>query len=239
MEPRQYPQLPDIDESIIASSINEHSPCVKATVYCLDGQYAIRYREGDKTTVKFISTSAVRTAFAAIPVDSNYLLSGTVRWGQSGMGTWIAIHQAKSLRNPIVQNNNRLVRLCVPLPAFVFFGCGQRYWIAATRDRHFSPTDRAYHMPLPNVYPNGQICFGESRPPICEASTIRQAIDLFFESIFTSHSVEGKSISHPDDIRVALAALNGKKTYRVRDLVPMTASCLNEWICNRIAELEL
>ncbi|NES98404.1 MAG: hypothetical protein F6K32_25150, partial [Desertifilum sp. SIO1I2] len=86
------------------------------------------------------------------------------------------------------------------------------------------PNTPLYAAPLPNVYPDGAICFGEAHPPSCTALQIRQAWEIFWKSNFSDHLVQNKSKRYPQDVLQQLIQVANKKRYSVKDLVPFNSS---------------
>lgn len=82
-------------------------------------------------------------------------------------------------------------KITIPLPGFVFWGEGPRYFICAANE--YPDADAPlYYAPLPNVHRNGAICAGSVAFPECSAETIGEAASLFFESLFNQDLSDGK-----------------------------------------------
>ena len=162
-----------------------------------------------KQHCKLLPADAVRASFNPMPFDSGWLPPGTLRFGIDAAGTrWFAIAIAPS-RSPlsIIDNDLGLQQGEVPLPGFIFTGCGGNYWIWAVKDAEVTAQTELYHAPLSNVGTNGSICFGANRPPEADGSTILQAFHLFLDSPFNGHLASGKSRKHQGDIRYLLTEL--------------------------------
>lgn len=202
-----------ISDAIINKTINAE---ILAHLLFLRGQYLLVYKEGESTTYKFVSPAALREAFVAEPIDSDYLPPNTVRWGRCHKGEWLVQFYPPQRYQIFLENTT----LTVPMPALVFAGCDRLYWIWAVKE--FDPNSQLFHAPLPNVMEDGSICFGENSPPQCSPTAIMQAWKLFWNSPFNNHLVQGKSKSHPQNVRSHLQKLhyNNSKKYPLRDLVP-------------------
>lgn len=218
------PPLPSIDPSIIANSlihkeINHQSLC---QLLILDGQYIVRYQEGEATITKLISPEAVRFAFTHLSVDSGFLPPGVVRWGSGSEGDWLVkfIPPNRYLICCILAD--KPLRLDIPLPGLIFMGKGSRYYLWAVKSRHFDSLAEVFHVPLPNVSPSGAICFGSNSVPNAASATLEQVWQLFLSSPFNGDSASGKSKAYPNDVRSHLITLQdaGKKKYPLRDLIP-------------------
>jgi hypothetical protein len=198
---------------------------VKAQLLLFEGQYLLHYREENATGTearagaekfKFISPEAVRLAFSNSPLDSGWLGKGIYRWGAVREGNWLvkfippkADYQLE-LRLPQTtgQTTPELSSLVeVALPGLILVGLGQTYYLWAIKETEFSPQAHLYAAPLPNLYPDGKICWGQNQPPPASAQSIETAWQLFISSEFTDHLIQGKSKSFPQDVRLQLMAL--------------------------------
>jgi hypothetical protein len=93
--------------------------------------------------------------------------------------------------------------------------------VFALRDE-FAPQAPLYHAPMPNVYPFGDICFGSNTPPVLnDPFAIVAAWKLFIESPFNADLASGKSRSYPDDVRLLLLGLDGRRTFPPAELVSL------------------
>ncbi|MEI2578038.1 hypothetical protein [Scytonema sp. PRP1] len=115
--------------------------------------------------------------------------------------------------------------ITIPMPAFLFAGCGGKYYLWAVKGKVFKPDAQLYKPPLPNVRDDSSICFGENSPGTCSASTILQSWELFWKSPFNRDLAQGKSKTHPNDICCSLVSLHDSKarSYPSKDLVPTSA----------------
>jgi PRTRC genetic system protein B len=206
----------------------EPLPGEVAALIITDDQYVFRHRAGERETLKFVSPASVRAAFSHEPIDSGWLPCGTQRWGLGPAGHWAVlfipaqIHPLLFNADPIFGGGAGIARLNVPLPPLVFMGHAAAYHIWALDHNAFDPKARMYHAPLPNVHPDGLVCFGANLAP--DAARIGQAWQLFLASPFNADLASGKSKAQPNDVRAQLRNLadNPHKTYPPRDLVPWT-----------------
>lgn len=181
-------------------------------------------------TYKFLSPEAVTTAFNNKPIDSGWLSSNTVRWGYDRQGEWVVQFYPPGRYSLILNNLGvETVTISVPMPAFVFFGHDNDYWLWAVLEKKIDPGCQLYHAPLPNVMPSGAICFGENSPPTSSPQGIIEAWQLFWNSPFNDHVVGNKSKSHPADVREHLCLLHERqsKRYPTRDLVIFSNKTVN------------
>lgn len=189
-----------------------------------DETFAFYWRERHGTPqCKFLSANEVRAAFASMPFESGWLPPRTLRFGIDKTGAqWLCMfippahHELSIMDHDLGES-----RIVVPLPGFVFTGCGQRYWIWAVKDRDVTAQSQLFHAPLSNVRADGSICFGTNQVPGATGATILQAFSLFLASPFNGHASNQKSRSHPGDVRFFLKDLAAQNvpSFPVEDLV--------------------
>jgi hypothetical protein len=114
----------------------------------------------------------------------------------------------------------------VPLPGLVMIRTTQQhanaqYRFYAVKDRPTLKT-RLYIAPLPHVNNNGS-CWGTVTVKPTTDNDLTPDWSAFMGSRFGNHSVNGKSVSQPDDIRKLLIDLDKKGCgkYPMRDLVDL------------------
>ncbi|HEX2913747.1 MAG TPA: hypothetical protein VH186_23280 [Chloroflexia bacterium] len=220
-----------------------------ARLYIMEGQYLLHYREEEEERYKFLSPTSLRHAFSRLPVETGWLPSGICRWGSSSVGQWcvrfippacytlrLELPREDELRKyGVVAPAGEVVELeGVPLPGMVFMGVGATYYLWAVASGTFHPDLPLFGAPLPNLYGDGRVCFGENRAPEAELSTMEEAWQLFITSPFTAHLAQTKSQEYSEDVRIQLLRLAGSSqgvgreasksedstTYPATDLVP-------------------
>jgi hypothetical protein len=193
-------------------------------------------REGPhRVAYKFVSVADVARAFAWENADTGWLPRGLCRWGRTRRGNFAVWHvppatyslqlhrlpEAGEMRSiSLKRTASPFATVSVPLPGLVLIGSGRSYRVFALRDE-FAPQAPLYHAPLPNVYPSGEICFGANTPPALEQPfAIAAAWKLFLESPFNADLISGKSRSYPNDVRLLLLRLNGRRRFPPGELAP-------------------
>ena len=208
-----------------------------ALLFICGDQYLFRYRTKEGIVAyKFVSSAAVRAAFAEETIDTNWLPCNARRWGIGNRGEWIVItFPAQKHRFSFASEDNerKTMTLEVPMPALAFFGYDQRYYVWAFKDAEVKGDTNLFAAPLPNVDANGAICFGSNLVPKASAKSIEEAWRIFLASPFTNHSVNGKSRKYPDDVRQLLMRLADRRNrrYPIEDLVCLnrTANMVIDW----------
>lgn len=209
-----------------------------ALLFICGDQYLFRYRGKNGAAVfKFVSPASVRAAFAEETIDTTWFPPNVRRWGIGKHGEWILIAHPPQRHRFAFQNDDvgdKATPLELPMPALAFFGHGQRHYVWAFKDKVLKGDTNLFAAPLPNVDASGAICFGSNVVPKASAETIEEAWQLFLLSPFTSHSVNGKSKTYPDDVRKQLNRLitGHHRRYPMWDLVSLnrTANMAIDWL---------
>lgn len=228
---------------------------VQAELLFLEGQLVYHWRDpeekGGGEHFKFVSLQQASRAFQQQSVDTGWLPSGLVRWGSTTAGSWLVkfippgyhtltlttLDEAHFKELGEVKKN--LVQIRVPLPAMIFAGTGDKYYVWALKGKLPDPEGKLYHAPLPNLYSDGKVCFGQNNPPPVSWETLDKTWKLFIEDApFNADLSGGKSVEFATDIRKQLIAVSklaekaskkvgagggGGIEYPVADLVPYTS----------------
>jgi PRTRC genetic system protein B len=190
----------------------------------LGGDYLLLWQEGQQVQSKLVAPAAVKAAIALEQVDSGWM-SGVRRWGMGPEGEWAVLYQPPA-RHPLLvvdQAHPQGELITVALPGLVWYGCGRDYRLFAIGEEELSPGSALYHAPLPNIYGDGRLCWGNLTPPMAAASTLGEALRLFLTSAFTDHLAQGKSVQEKANVLVHLrkVARRRRRRYPVADLVPI------------------
>ena len=106
--------------------------------------------------------------------------------------------------------------LRVPLPDLLLIqittdGKTPDYSLFAVKERPRTLDAPLFHVPLPNVFSSGNICWGNIQ--------LKQSSHVDWQTLlgtrFGSHAVSGKSRQYRDDVRKMLLDLNGNQRRRV------------------------
>jgi hypothetical protein len=180
------------------------------------GQYVLYYHSGEELICKGLSAQTLRAAFVEEPVDSGWLPEGVMRWGSGPAGTFMVkyIPPGKQHLHLSTQNPAEPRIIAPMLPALVFAGVQSTYYVWALLTASCDPQAPLCHAPLPNVYPDGHICFGSNRPPMASWETLDEAWRLFVGSPFNADMVQGKSQAFPGDVRRQLVAVASSEDSR-------------------------
>lgn len=193
---------------------------------CTPGQYILHYLEGAEEQFRGVSTARLAKAFGSHAVDSGWLPPGVCRWGRQAEGDWMVRFYPASpytLQFGMPEHTDSFI-VTVRLPAMVFAGISDTYYVWAVKDRQFSVQSPLFAVPLSNVWGDGRICYGTNNPPAVSAEawqTIEEAWQLFIASPFIGDLATGKSQAQPQDVRLQLvkASQSAHKQYPLHDLV--------------------
>lgn len=199
------------------------APAEATAIVCfLDGQYLLKWQDEEGAQVsKFLTSASVASAFTGQPVDSGWLPEGVNRWGKGSKGTWMLRWHPPAKYTFHIEMDGKVRNLRMMMPALVWFGQKNHYYIWATKGPRFDPKGLLHHAPLPNIDTVGAICFGKNTRPSVESGGFEKAWKLFWEAPFNGHHCQRKSRQHGDDIRLQLFALARSKapSYPSDDLV--------------------
>lgn len=178
--------------------------------------------DGDQVTTYPVSVHDVAQACAGVSLFSGLLPSQTLFWGRQGDKTILGIFvPARRWQVYLADGPN----YHLPMPACIFIGVGNAYYVYAVKERIVQWTTSLWHLPCPNVFGKGRICPGNTPFPDCSAGTIQQALELFLEgSRFNGDLAMGKCRAYPDDVRRLWPELAGRPRFPLRQLLPMKAT---------------
>lgn len=184
-----------------------------------NGQILFRSTNGNGEKIKFLNPAAVAAAFQKAPIDSGWLPPGVVRCGHSARGDFAVLYVPAQRTRIEIEARKRA--LDVHLPAFVFFGIGPSFYVWTTTQATLTPHAELYTAPLPNVFGDGRICWGNNRPPRASATSIAETWSLFITSPFSDHAANQKARTYERDVRPLLVNLaRTKKPFPARLLFP-------------------
>ncbi|MBN2003949.1 MAG: hypothetical protein JXA21_11395 [Anaerolineae bacterium] len=157
-----------------------------------------RYQAGKPVATYEVAPDALVSAFSGVPVATGLLPRECLFFAEANGAVRLGIYLPPRVRT--LMANGDVPLMTIPLPGMVFVGNGTGYSIFAVKQRPAEPSERLFHAPLPNVYPEGRICAGSVRFPACSAATIHTAAALFFASGFNSDLSRDKCHSHPGNV---------------------------------------
>ncbi len=200
----------------------------------LDGQLYFRHKDEDgQTSVKAVAHKDVRAAFSQMEIDSGWLHPAIRRIGENARGPWyISIWEPETHTLNLGQEVGEIK---APLPLMLFAGFGNIHYVWALPKQEIAADTRLLYAPLPNVYEDGHICWGQNSPPLAEPGNAEKIWRLFLSAEFNSSLVSGKSKAQDNDVRRQLINCAGLASYPTEDLVP-SRNPLGWWVDGRIAE---
>ncbi len=184
--------------------------------------------EGGGETEYPVSAAQLASALAARVQFSTGLLSeNTLYIGSEGVQK-VVVEYRRPQKTALFMDGSE-TPLRTPLPGLVLIRVttgsdNPRYGVYAVKKRPVSLDTALYLAPLPNTSRDG-ICWGTVKkvsPEALAGNDLTEDWRLLLGSLFTNHSAQNKSRSHPQDIRQKLIALEQRnaRSYPIRDLVP-------------------
>jgi len=189
----------------------------------------MRKREGDALTEYPIDPAQVAVALAArVSFDTGLLSGDTLLVRTEGVKKTVVEYRKAQKSGVYLDGSETALR--VPLPGLLMIRVtnedrSPNYAVYAVKRRP-GTLDVALHLaPLPNVFNSGSICWGSVQRVSDEAlsgASLAEDWSMLLGSPFGDHACNGKSKSHPHDIRQKLIELEAKgaKRYPTADLIP-------------------
>jgi hypothetical protein len=182
-----------------------------------------------------VSADAIAEALSNLPRSSGLMPPNTLATG-SVQGTAYAVAWLPPAQATLRTHARDYT---IPLPPLVWAGCGDDYCIYALGEQGEQfPTvgnQLLYCAPMPNTYPSGAICWGDSdRRPQASPATLMQAWGIFIGSYFNSHIQQGKSHTYPGSVLTLWELLSERvgEPYPLDDLVRAANGVTLGWLAN-------
>jgi Prokaryotic E2 family D len=185
--------------------------------------------EGGGETEYPVSAAQLASALAAKVQFSTGLLSENTLYISSEGVKKVVVDYRRAQKTALFLDGAETA-LHVPLPGLVLVRVttandNPRYGVYAVKRRPTALDADLYLCPLPNTSRDG-ICWGTVKKVSEQAlagNDLAEDWRLLLGTVFTNHSVNGKSHTHPLDIRQKLAELEQRKArvYPMRDLVKL------------------
>lgn len=183
-------------------------------------------RDGELITEGAVDPLALaRTIAINVPLKTGILNPNVLFMSTNGESLRIAEFRPARLTGIFLEGSPEPLR--VPLPPLVLIHDKDDTSVFAVKKRPSDYKAKLYHAPLPNVFASGSICWG-TVPRLISENSLQTLWEQFLGSRFGGHAVNGKSQTHPLDIRKKLMALNGQKRYPLSDLQPVRTTLEEE-----------
>jgi PRTRC genetic system protein B len=203
----------------------------QASLHYQDAHVIYVSRKDNKLIEKVLIFDQVASAHTRVSTDTGWVPTDLKRWGSSDGVRWALKYIPPQPHRLILPRSldptaeaaeeDQISELM--LPGLVFFGHGTTYYVWATRGKEFDPKATLLHAPLPNVYDDGHICWGNNTAPEVAETYCDPAWSIFQRSPYTSNQVDKKSRRNMSDVRktlLYLACKRGRAPFPITDLVP-------------------
>lgn len=194
-------------------------PRLKLTFYDF-GILLTKPCEGGQTEYLVDPTQVATTLGPALRFETGILPPDILSMGQVGTQRWCVGYRKAQRTSLFLDSTDTVVH--IPLPGLVYYraeGQASHDHLFAVKGRPTSGAAPLWQAPIPNIYPDGRICWGNVSPH----TDIWPDWSALLGSVFTQHSVSRKSQAFPEDIRQQWLALaeRGSRVYPLRDLIPI------------------
>jgi len=190
----------------------------------------LRKRNGDAVVEYPVDPQQIALALAAkVTFDTGLLTGDTLLVRQDGVKRLVVEFRCPQKTGIFIEGSDAPV--CVPLPPLLLIRTttenkNPQYQVYAVKERPTTLDAPLFHVPLPNVFSSGSICWGSVRrveETALQSNSLAADWTTLLGSPFGDHAVSGKSKSHPHDIRQKLLELESRKArvYPKSDLIPV------------------
>lgn len=173
---------------------------------------------GGTTTAYPVDPAHVQQAFSRAPVCSPILPANVLCWARVRGGDAFVWWRPPATEDLLVEVDGVIHEWTVPLPGLVVVGADQHLGLAAVKgNTRPQPASPVFSAPFPNTgtvsgggyRSRGDVCLGSARLPRSIGPDGFEAVwTTYVGSTFNSHMAEGKSASHPEDVRALLLDLH-------------------------------
>ncbi len=185
--------------------------------------------EEDRVTEYPVDPAQIALALSAkVSFDTGLLTGKTLLVRYEGVKKTVVEYRPPGKTGLYFEGSETPLR--VPLPGMLMIRVtaedkSPQYQVYAVKKRPDQMDTPLFHLPLPNVFTNGNVCWG-SVPTASETAlksgSLLEDWAVFLGSRFGDHGCNGKSKSHPQDIRQKLIDLEKRRArvYPKSDLIP-------------------
>jgi PRTRC genetic system protein B len=208
-----------------------------------DGGVVLQKATSDAGTTAYpVDPAQVQQAFARAPVCSPILPANVLCWARVRGGDAFAWWRPPAPEKVLIEVDHVTHEWAVPLPGLVIVCADRRLGLAALRgNARPEAATQVFSAPFPNTgtvsgggfRSRGDVCLGSARLPKSIGPNSFDAVwRAYIGSTFNSHMAEGKSASHPDDVRALLLRLHeqGGEVFPEEELVAQVSIHLEEFI---------
>ncbi|MDK3160533.1 hypothetical protein QPK87_28835 [Kamptonema cortianum] len=186
--------------------------------------------DGDRVAEYPVDPAQIALALSAkVGFDTGLMTGNTLLVRYEGVKKTVVEYRPPGKTGLYFEGSDAPLRL--PLPGMLMIRVTAedktpQYQVYAVKQRPNKLDIPLFHLPLPNVFTSGSICWG-SVPTVSETalkgSSLVDDWAVFLGSRFGDHGCNGKSKSHPQDIRQKLIQLEQRKArvYPKSDLIPV------------------
>jgi PRTRC genetic system protein B len=193
--------------------------------------------EGGGATAFPVDPLRLQEAFSEVSFSTPILPGDVLCWGSQEQGEIVAWWRPPQHETLFVEVDNSIRQWRGPLPAFVVVAGKSSLSVGALKgaERPIAES-QVYSAPLPNTLGSsrhGSVCLGSARLPEEVHVGAHDAVwETYIGSTFGSHSVAGKSLSYPEDVRLLLLQLHEEsaEVFPEDELCADKPVTLKEWL---------
>lgn len=184
-----------------------------ANLIFIKGQMFYRRTTGEKTHTKTISPAQLKAAVDKLDLDTGWIDPNVrlLRWKLDGKDEITMVYSPPHqdlLR--LIDEEGHLQSYSVPLPGLVFAAKHESYAVWAVKEPPL-PGTMLYHAPFPNIYQDGDVCWGDNPHEKPGPAYAQRSLLMFLHSPFSAHNAADVVSNFRLDVRVMWAALGGAR----------------------------
>lgn len=174
-----------------------------------------------------IDPAQLATALAAqVELNTGLLSGNTIYIATQGIKRLVVEYRPPQKTGIFLDGSENAAR--VPMPGLLLFrssnGLTANYRLYAVKKRPDKMDTPLFEAPFPNIYIGGNICWGSVKQASnagLASNSLNEDWTLLLGSSFGNHGCNGRSKSHPKDIRQKYADMEKRKTrtYPTTDLI--------------------
>jgi len=193
--------------------------------------------EGGGVTAFPVDPLHLQEVFSGFSYSTPILPGNVLCWGSQQQREIVAWWRPPQYHTLLVEVDSTIHRWRVPLPGFVVVASKPSLSVGALKGAEIPSAEcPVYNVPLPNTSNtsgHGSVCLGSARlPEDVHVDSLDGVWRTYIGSTFGSHSVSGKSLSYPEDVRILLLRLHEGKaeSFPGDELCAEKPMTLKEWL---------
>src|ERR1044072_872797 len=114
-------------------------PDALGALYFLPGQYLFKRIEGERESVKALSSEQIARAFRECRNDTGWITRHILRYCEEPERNYILSYEPAGKRTIQIQaSDGRIAEIRIPLPTLILYGRGREFYLWAAKEKNVS-----------------------------------------------------------------------------------------------------